>query len=224
MHFRQFVPRVPGDERSEDPAGVAMPRPHAIAIPRNEPHYTPRVSNRRNYNTPNHAHELTFSCYRKYAFLEKDRTRQWLADAINQACRKHAFRLWAYVFMSDHAHLLVWPTRPEYDIAALRRSIKSPVAIRAINHLKKHDPAWLDKITRQRGGRTERLFWQPGGGYDRNIDNPATLAPVIDYIHQNPVRRGLVKRAEDWHWSSASWYLDMSSPNPCHLSQPSEFI
>jgi hypothetical protein len=29
---------------------------------------------------------------------------------------------------------------------------------------------------------------------------------AIDYIHANPVRRGLVEKAEDWEWSSARWY------------------
>jgi hypothetical protein len=29
---------------------------------------------------------------------------------------------------------------------------------------------------------------------------------MVDYIHQNPVRRGLVERAADWTWSSAGWY------------------
>jgi len=29
---------------------------------------------------------------------------------------------------------------------------------------------------------------------------------VIDYIHLNPVRRGLIKEPEDWEWSSARWY------------------
>jgi putative transposase len=29
---------------------------------------------------------------------------------------------------------------------------------------------------------------------------------MIDYVHQNPARRGLVERAADWRWSSAGWY------------------
>ena len=29
---------------------------------------------------------------------------------------------------------------------------------------------------------------------------------LIDCIHANPVRRGMVARAEDWEWSSARWY------------------
>jgi prepilin-type processing-associated H-X9-DG protein len=52
-------------------------------------------------------------------------------------------------------------------------------------------------------------FWQPGGGYDRNITSSAVLRAVIDYLHANPVRRGLVARAEDWEWSSARWYAGL---------------
>ena len=29
---------------------------------------------------------------------------------------------------------------------------------------------------------------------------------MIDYIHRNPVRRGLVSEATDWTWSSAGWF------------------
>ena len=61
-------------------------------------------------------------------------------------------------------------------------------------------------MTVREGTRVRRRFWQPGGGYDRNITSMATLRAIIDYIHANPVRRGLVATAEDWEWSSARWY------------------
>jgi putative transposase len=32
---------------------------------------------------------------------------------------------------------------------------------------------------------------------------------MIDYLHANPVRRGLVAKAEDWEWSSTRWYAGM---------------
>ena len=44
-------------------------------------------------------------------------------------------------------------------------------------------------------------------GFDRNVITPATLLNMIDYIHMNPVRRGLVENPEQWKWSSAVWYL-----------------
>jgi putative transposase len=67
-------------------------------------------------------------------------------------------------------------------------------------------PAWLSKIAVVEGDKTRHRFWQPGGGYDRNIDREGTLESMIEHIHQNPVRRGLVGQAEQWEWSSARWY------------------
>jgi len=172
------------------------------------------MSNRTNYNLPGHAHELTFSCYRRYPFLSKDRTRQWLADAINNACAQYHYLLWAYVIMPEHVHLLVRPEVRDYDIARFRGAIKEPVGRQAMAYLEGNAPGWLPRVTRKRRGRTERLFWQPGGGYDRNIDNPTTLRPMIDYIHMNPVRRGLVEMPWEWKWSSAAWYHDQIQ-GPC---------
>ena len=161
---------------------------------------------RKNLNIPGHAHELTFSCYRRFKFLAREQTCRWLAEAIDTARVKHQFSLWAYVFMPEHVHLIVCPQQPEYDIASIRKSIKEPIARKAIRHMEEESPQGLEKITRQRGHRTERLFWQSGGGYDRNIEQPATLERMIDYLHANPIRRGLVLMASGWPWSSASWY------------------
>jgi hypothetical protein len=44
-----------------------------------------------------------------------------------------------------------------------------------------------------------------GGGSDRNME-ANTLLAMIDYIHHNPVRRGLVQQATEWKWSSAGWF------------------
>jgi putative transposase len=49
-------------------------------------------------------------------------------------------------------------------------------------------------------------FWQTGGGFDHNIFNEHPLHEVIRYIHQNPVRRGLVDEALEWKWSSARFW------------------
>ncbi len=37
------------------------------------------------------------------------------------------------------------------------------------------------------------------------------LLSMIEYVHLNPVRKELVRRARDWHWSSAAWYVDGSN-------------
>jgi hypothetical protein len=35
------------------------------------------------------------------------------------------------------------------------------------------------------------------------------LRAIIEYLHGNLVRRGLVAKAEDWEWSSARWYAEL---------------
>ena len=157
-----------------------------------------RRHHRRNYNDPGHTHELTFSCYKGYKFMKAERTCQWLAEAVKDARVEWNFTLWAYVFMPEHVHLIVHPRNAEYDIADIRKAIKSPVGRKGIRFVKEKAPHWLPKVTRKRGKKTERLFWQSGGGYDRNVIEPGTLMEMINYIHMNPVRRELVKKPEEW--------------------------
>jgi len=86
------------------------------------------------------------------------------------------------------------------------QAVKEPVARKAIRYLKCNAPEWLARVTVREGPRLRRRFWQPGGGYDRNTTSAKVLRAAIDYLHANPVRRGLVPTAEDWEWSSTRWY------------------
>ncbi len=153
------------------------------------------------YDTPGEAHELTFSCYLNQSFLTDDRTRYYLVDAINKAKIKHQFDLWAYVFMLEHVHLLIWPTQNVYSTSEILKSIKQSVSRRAIGYIRKHNPGKLHLMaTNQKYGKYR--FWQDGGGYDRNMRTRVALINSVEYIHNNPVRRGLVANPGDWKWSS----------------------
>lgn len=180
---------------------VMFPRNHGSSL---------MTRHRKSFNERGHAHELTFSCYRGFPFLQVERTCEWLAEAVDNARAEYSFLLWAYVFMPDHVHLVVLPTDDRDSVSTILKAIKAPVGRKAIEFLTANAPQWLPRITRKRGQTTERLFWQSGGGYDRNVILPKTLLKMIDYIHANPVRRGLVGRPREWKWSSAPWYDDLS--------------
>jgi putative transposase len=165
-----------------------------------------RAPHRRSCNEPGDAHELTFTCYRRYRFLSAERTCLWLGEAIEEARHALDFALWAFVFMPEHAHVIVWPRRPLYEISAILKAIKEPFGRQAVHHIVAHAPHWLPRITRQRGQRSERLFWQSGGGFDRNIWEPRTLMSMVDYVHMNQIRRGLMEHPRQWRWSSAGWF------------------
>lgn len=161
----------------------------------------------RRYNEPGHAHSLTFSCFCRRPFLSRDRARLWLVEALDRARQKHAFDLWAYVIMPEHLHLLVWPRESRYSISAFLTSVKRPVSLKALAHVRTSAPAFLPRMEdRQPGGRIHYRFWQRGGGYDRNLTEPQTVWAEIEYIHANPVRRGLCQTPTAWQWSSAAEY------------------
>ncbi len=176
---------------------------------------------RRAINEAGHAHELTFSCYHQFPFLKADRTCQWFCDALQSARVQLDFDLWAYVLMPEHVHLVIRPRRHVYEIAEILKLIKEPVARQAIDWIERHSPDRIPRLSVLKNGRTRRHFWQTGGGYDRNIIEPATLLKMIDYIHENPVRRGLVKTAIQWKWSSAAQILGEGvSPIPLDRIPP----
>lgn len=162
------------------------------------------------YNIPGHVHAITFSCFRRQAFLNRDRSRTWLIEALDRARTKHQFRLWAYVIMPEHAHIILRPTPADYQISTILSSIKQSVARRALVYVQRHASGFLTRMEdRQPNGQVHHRFWQRGGGYDRNILDPRTAQTQIAYIHHNPVRRDLVAKPEDWYWSSAAAHADL---------------
>jgi REP-associated tyrosine transposase len=184
-----------------------------------QPTYRKRV---RTYNIPGQAHELTFSCFRRLPLLSRDRTRAWFAEALDQARRRLNLALWAYVIMPEHVRVLVWPRAPVYEVRLIRTVLKVPVQRKVLAFLRRQAPAFLERLRdEQPNGEVHYRFWQRGGGYDRNVTDPATLLTMIDYIHHNPVRRGLVSRPEDWYWSSAQWYSG-SRAVPVTIDAPGE--
>jgi len=166
----------------------------------------------KHHNVPGDAHYLTFSCYRGIALLSKDRTRQWFVDGLAHARGRQHFDLWAWVIMPEHVHLLICPRELTYKMEAILPSIKKPVSQRALQFLHEHAPEFLEKLTVRNRNRTYRRFWQAGPGYDANMYELESIYNAIEYIHNNPVRRGLVAHAVDWPWSRARDWAVLGCP------------
>src|SRR5262249_45847996 len=162
----------------------------------------------RSNNEPGHAHELTFSCFRRLPLLSRDRTRRWFIEALEKARKKLRLSLWAYVIMPEHVHILLCPREADYEVRRIRTALKVPVQLKALAYVRAKAPSFLAQLRdEQPNGEVHYRFWQRGGGYDRNVTEGETVRQMIEYIHQNPVRRGLVERAADWEWSSARYYV-----------------
>jgi REP-associated tyrosine transposase len=115
-------------------------------------------------------------------------------------------KVYAYVVLENHLHLVVQSEQLDVDMARF----KSYTAKQLIQYLDEN------KITRileqlafyKKAHKVDRAyqFWQEGY-HPEWIQNDAMMKQKVDYIHQNPVKRGYVDLPEHWRYSSARNYL-----------------
>lgn len=160
--------------------------------------------------------------------LTRERSRRWVIDELAAVRQKWSVALWAYVLMPEHVHVLLCPRAAHHEMHRILASLKRPVSTAAKAHLlagvRVSDSLatrWLERLTVTYPGRRVFRFWQPGGGFDRNIFREKSVPAIIDYIHANPVRRGLCAVPTDWEWSSARFW-DGQDDVPLAMDQPFE--
>jgi putative transposase len=138
-----------------------------------------------------------------------------MCQALKTGQEDGLYDLWAYVIMPEHVHVVLLP-HADVAIARILKALKQSVAKRALFWLKEHAAGFLPQIADvQPNGKTSHRFWQRGGGYDRNLRTVSDIYEKIAYVHNNPVRRGLVSRPEEWPWSSChAWETGVDSPVP----------
>ena len=155
-------------------------------------------------------------------------------EALERIRRNYRLRIYGYVVMSEHVHLLV--SEPERAMLAdalksLKQGVsrrllaKQTVTSQARPQTAKPQTAKPQTATAQNakpenveGGPLKpevglsgaaaaaaQHFWQKRY-YDFNIRNHDQFVEKLRYIHRNPVKAGLCRRPEDWPWSSFNHY------------------
>jgi putative transposase len=155
------------------------------------------------FDIPGHAHELTFSCYHQRPYLKAPVVCTTFMEELAVAKTNFQFKIWAYVLMPDHVHLLIWPEVDNYKISLILQHIKGKASTRYRQWMLENAAGRYQKFVVPEKGREVFRLWQVGGGYDRNIEDAEGVHNAIRYIEMNPVKAGLVKTPEEWVWSSA---------------------
>jgi putative transposase len=133
-----------------------------------------------------HLHFLTCSCYHRLPILGTAPARGLFLKILEETRRKYQFVVAAYVAMPEHFHLLI--SEPEFA-----------------------NPSVVMKVLKQRFARhvakegDESRIWQKRF-YDFNVWSEKKRLQKVRYIHNNPVRRGLVTEPDQWQWSSYRSY------------------
>jgi putative transposase len=114
-----------------------------------------------------------------------------LANSLSRMRQKHGFLLTAWVFLPDHWHAIIHPPYP-LTISKVFKAVKKSSTI------------GVNVRRREVGGLWQERF------FDRALRTVREYHEKVEYIHLNPVRRGLVKRPEDWKWSSMREFAGVS--------------
>ena len=123
-------------------------------------------------------HFVTFSCYHRHPHLKTPGARDLFQHSLETMRIRYQFFVSGYVVMPEHVHLLISePTK--VTLSKALQALKLSVAVQ----------------------RTERPFWQHRY-YDFNVHTERKVVEKLNYMHQNPVTRGLVPEPDDWPWSS----------------------
>ena len=135
-------------------------------------------------------------------------TRPESVDILLQSFRflmNEGLRIHAWVILENHLHLIAQSQQLDKDIARF----KSFTARQLLDYLQQRKVTTLLNQLQQLklAHKTDRQWqlWQEGV-HPEWISSLDMMKQKIEYIHQNPVKRGYVDNAEHWRYSSARDY------------------
>jgi len=148
-------------------------------------------------------HFLTFSCYRRLPLLRTVRARNLFVHALGKIRERYSFLLVGYVVMPDHVHLLI-SEPPKVTPSVVLKSLKQRVSRDLRKNKRRVSYAQL-RLPFMGADAGLSRFWQPRF-YDFNVYSRRKQREKLDYMHANPVNRGLVRNPGAWMWSSFLFY------------------
>lgn len=116
---------------------------------------------------------------------------------------KKGLQIYGWVIMSNHLHMIC-NCRDGFDLSDTLRDFKKYTSTAIVNAIENNAGEsrkdWLLWLLRQNG---EIQFWQPGN-HPEEIRSADFFRQKLNYIHQNPVRAGIVVKEEEYRYSSAT--------------------
>ncbi len=156
------------------------------------------------YYGQGHLHFITCSCYRRSPLLASARSRNVFVRILSEIRDRYGFALVGYVVMPEHIHLLISEPAKGTPSTVLQ-VLKQRVSRQLRRHRRKRVSA--AQLNLRFLGSEESLpqFWQRRF-HDFNVWSQKKRIEKLDYMHHNPVKRGLVAHPKDWPWSSYAFY------------------
>ena len=129
-----------------------------------------------------------------------------IIESLNFYRKDKRIKLYAYVIMENHLHLIV----AAENLSMVMKAFKSYTSRELIKSVKNKNMDWMlnqfSYYKKNYKKESSYQIWQEGF-HPQLITAEKMLMQKIEYIHMNPVLRGYVERPEFWKYSSANYFI-----------------
>ncbi len=136
------------------------------------------------------SYHITTRTHGRAFYLARPDDKRVITDALDFYRRLGRFKVFAFVVMANHVHLIIQPA-PGVSLGDIVRNFKAWTS-RHNSSKPPGEPLW------------ERRY------DDNRIKTAEELRAVIEYVHHNPVRAGIARSPREYAWSSVHNYSDQA--------------
>jgi REP element-mobilizing transposase RayT len=147
---------------------------------------------------------FTATCKDWLPLLQDNACKDIILDSLKFLVEKERVRVFGYVIMNNHLHL-IWQMLGEHKPEAVQRDFLKYTAQQIKFYLQLNEPELLEKCKVQTKDRQYQLWKRNALSID--IYSEEVMLQKLNYIHMNPVKAGLVASPETYFYSSAAFYI-----------------
>ncbi len=158
---------------------------------------------------PTSPHFVTCTILHWLPIFTRVQSTQIIFDTIKFLQNKDNLKIYAYVILENHLHMVL----SSDDLHKTMQSFKQYTAKQILELLKQENAKTiLDQLMfYKKANHKDKTYQVWEEGYQpKLIQDDKTMVQKINYIHQNPLKRGYVDEAWHWRYSSARDYEGMS--------------
>ena len=146
---------------------------------------------------------FTASVFGMKHLLKSDSYKKIILDSLQFLVENNRIYLYSFCIMSNHIHL-IWQVRPPHVYQHVQRDFLKFTAQKMRFDLKEFYTEILSQFEVNKKDRKHQ-FWQRSP-LSIDLFTHSVFMQKLEYIHWNPVKAGMCKIPEDYHWSSAAFY------------------
>lgn len=169
------------------------------------------MSEKYKFRNPSGIYFITPTIINWIDLFTKPRYCDIIIDALKHSQKEKGLIIHAWCIMSSHLHLIVSSNGKE-ELSAIVRDFKKFTSRTIIEEIKNSEESrkdWLLRLFEEAGSKLNRItrykVWQDGN-HPVELDTNRMLDQRLEYLHENPVKQGLVYQPEDYCKSSAIDY------------------